>query len=69
MLTIAVSSPDGSAPQLEIEDALGRSVFETEPNNGVSAGSVRITTGITLFIRIRAKDRATSAYVADLSLA
>ena len=67
-LHIDVSSSNGNFAQLEIENALGDSIFETEPNDGSNAGSVEVSAGERLFVRLRSKTDRPAEYSAQLSL-
>src|SRR5262245_56993139 len=43
--------------KVSVEDAAGRKLFETEPNDGVLAGSFPAQAGRTVFIRVRPQTR------------
>jgi hypothetical protein len=66
---VNVASSNGRIASLEVEDARGRTLFETEPKNGVNSGEFSVTQGVNYFIRLRAKDRAAAGYLVDLALA
>jgi hypothetical protein len=68
-LSVAVESTGGPTAKLQIEDAFGNKMIETEPNNGVNSGSFQVTAGTSYFIRLRSPNAAPAAYLVDLALA
>lgn len=68
-VSVVVRTTNGQMAQLEVEDAAGREVFETEPNDGVNSGRFAIVGGRTYFLRFRATDDLAAAFEADLTLA
>ena len=67
-LNVSVRSRNGVFAQLEVENQAGISLFETQPKNGVNAGSVAVTAGQTYTVRLRSPVNARAAYSADLLL-
>jgi len=68
VLNVSVQSGNGNFAQLEIENAQGCSIFETEPNDGINSGVVNVTGGSTLFVRLRSKTDGPADYSARLSM-
>ena len=68
-MKVAVESPTSSAAKLQVEDAIGNKMFETEPKNRVDSGSFQVTAGTTYFIRVRSVAAGPAAYLVDLALA
>lgn len=61
--------PTGVAvTKVSVEDAAGRELFETEPNDGIDGGVFSVNAGTDVFIRVRAQGRAVGAYSVRLSL-
>ncbi|MBX7166426.1 MAG: hypothetical protein K1X74_08750 [Pirellulales bacterium] len=58
----------GLAAKVEVQNAQGLDIFETEPNNGVNAGSFAVSAGETYTIRVRGQNKTTGVYVVDLKL-
>ena len=67
-LTVAVESTAGPAAKLQVEDAAGNKMIETDPIDGVNSGSFQVTAGTTYFIRLRSPNNASAAYLVDLAL-
>jgi hypothetical protein len=67
-LNVGVESTAGPTAKLQVEDAAGNKMIETEPNNGINAGSFQVTAGTTYFIRLRSPNNAPAAYLVDLAL-
>ncbi|RIK83080.1 MAG: hypothetical protein DCC68_04510 [Planctomycetota bacterium] len=67
-LNVDVQSPNDNVPGLQVENAAGDAIFQTDPNDGVNAGSVQLTAGSRYFVRLRAKDAQAAQYNAALSL-
>jgi hypothetical protein len=68
-LTVTVRAGDGSTAKLQVEDAQGNKLFETEPNDGIHSGSFAVTAGGQYFIRLRTHQDAPTGYLVDLALA
>ena len=66
-LNVTVQTTNGRFAKLQIENAAGVKVFETEPNDGVNAGSVALQAGVTYFLRLRSPNDAPAAYAVDLT--
>lgn len=64
-----VTSPNGNAASLEVEDPAGNDVLETEPNDGQNAATAQVVAGTTYSVRLRSTNDSAAAYVATLSLA
>lgn len=56
----------GAPVQVEVETASGIDVFETDPNDGVNAGTFQVQAGTTYLIRVRSKSDASGNYLTDL---
>lgn len=65
-LTARVATGNGTFAQLEVEDSQGRTILETEPNDGVNVASGAIVAGRSYFIRLRSPIDAPAAYLVDL---
>lgn len=65
---VQVLATNGVFAQLEVENAAGRDLLETEPNHGINSGSFDVTAGGVYFIRLRAKDNVSAGYQVNLSL-
>ncbi|MCA9213404.1 MAG: hypothetical protein KDB27_10090 [Planctomycetales bacterium] len=65
-LTVQVNGASTVA-QLQIEDANGHRIFETEPNDGINSGRVGVTAGQTHSIRLRSKNDSAATYLTDLA--
>jgi hypothetical protein len=68
MLSVNVTSTSAGKAKFVMEDALGRKIFETEPNNGINSGRFTVTAGTTYFMRLRSADSRISPYLVDLAL-
>lgn len=68
-VTALVASTGGPVAQLEVEDAAGLTIFETEPNDGINGGRFQVTAGRVYYVRMRAVGDVASAYRVSLSLA
>lgn len=68
ILKIEVSTDGGGLAQVEVTDAGGVELFETQPNDGIHSGSLTVVEGQSYFIRLRAKDDTAAAYVVSLEL-
>ncbi len=67
-LNITVRADGGQLAKLQIENAAGEDLFETQPNDGVNAGSVAVEGGQTYFVRMRSPNREPAPYLVDLAL-
>jgi hypothetical protein len=68
-LQVVIQSGNGVFAQVEIEDAItSLSIFETEPNDGINAGSVFVTAGRTYLLRVRAPDDSPAQFTVRLTL-
>ncbi|MDX2037773.1 MAG: PPC domain-containing protein [Isosphaeraceae bacterium] len=65
-LNAVVGSTNGVFAQLEVEDILGGTLFETEPNDGRNTGRAAVVAGRTYFVRLRSKVDGPAAYLVDL---
>lgn len=65
-LSVAVSSPNGNLAALEIENAAGETVFESEPNDGVNAGQFAVVAGQTYVLRLTSPNAGDAQYVVEL---
>jgi hypothetical protein len=63
--TVNVSVSAGA--KVQVEDARGNKMMETEPNNGVNSGSFSVTEGTTYFVRVRSASNATVRYQVDVT--
>lgn len=68
VLRINVASTNGRRAQLEIENARGVELFETEPNDGINSGRLNVVAGQTYFVRLRAPGGQPAGYRASLTL-
>lgn len=68
--SVAPSVPPGPRPKLEIQDRLGNTIAETDPDHGINSGTVVLTLGETYFVRMDMEDdiSATIPYQASLNL-
>lgn len=67
-LDVNVLAPGGSFAQLEVENASGQHLFETDPNDGINSGGFNVAAGGVYFIRLRSKDSFAADYQVQLSL-
>lgn len=69
VLQVNVASTGAGVAKLSVESAGGLKYFETEPNDGVNAGSFAVTAGTTYYFRLRSIDARLSPYLVDLAMA
>lgn len=67
-LTVAVRPDGGQLAKLEVTNQAGADVFETEPNNGVHAGTFAVQAGATYWLRLRSPNNAPAPYLVDVAL-
>ncbi len=67
-LGVTVQTTNGKFAKLQIENAAGVKVFETEPNDGVNTATGTVQAGVTYFVRLRSPDSGPATYVVDLTL-
>lgn len=67
-LSVDVGTTNGVIAKLDIEDNLGNKVFETQPNNGINAGSTTVVPGRTYFVRLKIQDAIPAAYDVIMTL-
>lgn len=64
-VNVGVTSAAGA--KLEVNSRSGTQVFESEPNDGLNAGSWQASAGETYLLRIRANDRGPAEYAVELT--
>jgi hypothetical protein len=62
-----VASDGGIVAALEVEDELGNTVLETEPNNGLNTGSFLAVAGRLYYFRLRSPGLSPASYRVVLS--
>ncbi|MDB5350338.1 MAG: hypothetical protein JWN86_1585 [Planctomycetota bacterium] len=66
-LSIDSMTTNGVMAKVELDDATGNLLFETEPKDGVNTGTVPLTAGQTYFLQVRPViNTATASYRVDL---
>ena len=65
--TVQITTISGNV-KLSVEDARGNKLFESEPNDGITAGSFTAVAGTTYYLRIRGMSAALDPYLVDLAL-
>ena len=68
-LNISVFADGGPIAKLEVSDAAGNDIIDTDPNDGINSVSLQVSSGQTLFLRLRATDSTPSPYNVDVVLA
>ncbi len=67
-LNVDVTTTNGRFAQLQVEDALGNILIETEPLDGRNSGAVEVRAGQVYFFRLRAQDTQPAGFTVIIRL-
>jgi hypothetical protein len=67
-MDISVQNLAGVRAKVTVEGNLGNKLFESEPNDGIDAGSFNVTAGQRIFVRVRGIDKTVGDYLVHLQM-
>lgn len=65
---VRVNAAGGDIAKLEVKNAQGIQLFDTDPNDGINSGSFQVEAGQRYLLRLRAPDKAPAPYLVDIAL-